>query len=101
MTLTDAITTRFYASYNSIDQQLPVALTYDGALTTPRRANAASVAGDQARDIDSLRLQNRTSLAFGAASLDCGGFTSVESLHPTLSLGAACRRARVSQYVYI
>src|SRR3546814_746267 len=81
MTLTDAITTRFYASYNSIDQQLPGALTYDGALTTPRRANAASVAGDQARDIDSLRLQNRTSFDFGAAKLDVGVFVSVKTLH--------------------
>src|SRR3546814_387348 len=80
MTLTDAITTRFYASYNSIEQQLPGALTYDGALTTPRRANAASVAGDQARDIDSLRPQNRTSFDCGAAKLDVWVFVSVKTL---------------------
>src|SRR3546814_11890464 len=41
MTLTDAITTRFYASYNSIDQQLPGALTYDGALPTRSEERSA------------------------------------------------------------
>jgi len=83
MKLTDRITTRLYASYNNIDQRLPGALTYDAALTTPRMANAGSVAGDQARDIESLRLQNRTSFDFGAAKLDVGVFLNAKSLyHP-------------------
>jgi iron complex outermembrane receptor protein len=75
--------TRFYASVNHIEQQLPGALTMKEALTTPRIAAAASVAGDQARDIDSLRLQNRTRFDWGRLSLDVGGFVNVKSLyHP-------------------
>lgn len=83
MKLTERVTTRFYASYNDINQELPGALTRGEALTTPRGANAGSVALDQARDIDSLRLQNRTSFDFGAAKLDVGVFLNAKSLyHP-------------------
>ncbi len=79
--LTDRITTRLYASYNNIDQELPGALTREETLTAPRKANAASVAGDQARDIESLRLQNRTSFDFGAAQFDVGVFVNAKTLH--------------------
>lgn len=81
LSLTDRITTRLYASYNNIDQELPGALTREEALTMPRKANAASVAGDQARDIESLRLQNRTRFDFGAAKLDVGAFVNAKTLH--------------------
>lgn len=81
--LSDTISTRFYASYNDIKQEIPGALTFDQALTTPRMASAAAVAGDQARDIVSLRLQNRTSFDWGAFRLDVGGFVNAKSLyHP-------------------
>ncbi|WP_374526386.1 TonB-dependent receptor family protein [Sphingopyxis sp.] len=81
--LSDAVTTRFYASVNNIDQQLPGALTYDQALTTPRLANAASLTGNQQRDIDSLRLQNRTTIDWGALTLEAGAFLNAKSLyHP-------------------
>lgn len=79
----DVVTSRFYASVNSIDQQLPGALTRAAALATPRKAAAASLNGDQARDIDSLRLQNRTTFDWGALTLDVGGFVNAKSLyHP-------------------
>lgn len=81
MRFSDMVSTRFYASLNRIDQQLPGALTRAEALTTPRKANAGAVALDQARDIDSLRLQNRTSFDFGAATLDVGAFVNAKSLH--------------------
>ncbi len=81
--LSDTVSTRFYASYNDIKQDIPGALTFDQALTTPRIANAAAVAGDQARDIMSLRLANRTSFDWGALRLDVGGFVNAKSLyHP-------------------
>ncbi|PAL21388.1 TonB-dependent receptor [Sphingopyxis sp. GW247-27LB] len=81
LALTDRITTRLYASYNNIDQELPGALTLGEALTTPRKANVGSVAGDQARDIESLRLQNRTRFDLGAAQLDLGVFVNTKRLH--------------------
>lgn len=78
--LSDAIATRFYASVNAIDQQLPGALTQDMALTRPR---TGSFAGNQARDIDSLRLQNRTTIDLGKASLELGAFLNAKQLyHP-------------------
>ncbi len=81
--LSDVISTRFYASYNDIKQEIPGALTFTQALTTPRVASAAAVAGDQARDIVSLRLQNRTTFDWGAFKLDVGGFVNAKSLyHP-------------------
>ena len=81
LTLGDAVSTRFYVSYNGIDQQLPGALTAAQALATPKMANAGSAAGDQQRDIESLRLQNRTSFDWGALRLDVGGFVNAKSLH--------------------
>jgi len=78
--VSDAVRTRFYASLNDIDQQLPGALTLATALTRPR---TGSYAGNQQRDIDSLRLQNRTTVSLGDASLDVGLFYNHKSLfHP-------------------
>lgn len=87
LTLGDGVATRFYASINRIRQQLPGALAEAQALTAPRGANAGSVAGDQRRDIDSLRLQNRTRFDLGTATLEVGGFVNAKSLfHPIFQL---------------
>lgn len=78
--LADNVENRTYASINRIDQQLPGALDLTAVLTSPRNG---SVAGDQARDIDSLRLQNRTRFTFGNGHLDAGVFINAKSLfHP-------------------
>jgi iron complex outermembrane receptor protein len=78
--LSDAVRTRFYASYNNIDQQLPGALTMRQALTSPETGNSF---GDQARDIDSARVQNRTTISLGGGQLDLGVFYNRKSLfHP-------------------
>ncbi len=81
--ISDAVKTRFYASFNNINQSLPGALTKAQVLSTPEMANPGNVAGNQARDINSLRLQNRTSFALGAVNLDVGAFLNAKSLyHP-------------------
>jgi len=78
--LADRIATRFYISANDIDQQLPGALTRAIALTAPQTGNFV---GNQARDIESLRLQNRTTFELGAATLDVGAFVNAKRLfHP-------------------
>lgn len=78
--LSPTIETRFYASANTIRQELPGALPLATVLTRPKTGNFA---GDQARDIDSLRLQNRTTFAFGDATLAVGGFVNLKRLyHP-------------------
>lgn len=81
--LSPVVSTRLYASINNINQELPGALTSAVALTTPRTAAASAVSGDQARDIDSIRLQNRTSFDWGATQLEVGLFGNFKSLyHP-------------------
>lgn len=72
--------TRFYASLQSIDQELPGALPYEVALNSPRSGNFV---GDQQRDINSVRLQNRTSFLLGQARAEAGAFVNVKRLfHP-------------------
>ncbi len=81
--LTDAIETRFYATISHIDQDLPGSLTLTQALTTPRLSLPANIANDQERDIDSLRLQNRTTIDLGGATLAVGAFYNAKQLfHP-------------------
>lgn len=81
--LSDAVSTRFYASFNTINQELPGSLTATVALTAPRTSSAAAISGDQARDIDSIRLQNRTTIDWGATRLEFGPFVNAKSLyHP-------------------
>jgi iron complex outermembrane receptor protein len=83
LALSDVVSTRFYASINRIRQDLPGALTAKQALTTPRMANPANIAAKQARNIDSIRLQNRSRFDFGATKLDVGVFFNGKELfHP-------------------
>jgi len=81
--LTDAVETRFYATISHIDQDLPGALTLAQALSTPRLSPPGNIAMDQERDIDSIRLQNRTTVDLGAGQLRFGGFFNAKKLfHP-------------------
>jgi iron complex outermembrane receptor protein len=78
--LSDLVSTRFYASVNRLKQELPGALTRSAALTAPRTGNFV---GDQQRNIDSLRLQNRTRFDWGKTRLDVGIFANIKELyHP-------------------
>ncbi|MBF9150471.1 TonB-dependent receptor family protein [Novosphingobium jiangmenense] len=80
LALGETITTRFYATASTIRQDLPGALTLTDALSTPRKGNFT---GDQARNIDSLRLQNRTTFDLGTLHLTVGGFYNIKQLdHP-------------------
>lgn len=78
--VSDIISTRFYGSMTTLDQELPGAMTRATALTAPRSGNFI---GDQARDIDSIRIQNRTRFDLGNSYLDVGVFlNSKELYHP-------------------
>ena len=81
--LTDTAETRFYATVSHIDQKLPGALTRRQALTDPGQSLPANILSDQARDIDSIRLQNRTTIDLGATQIEGGLFLSTKQLfHP-------------------
>lgn len=78
--LSDTVETRFYASGQMIRQELPGALPITTVLTRPRAGNFA---GDQQRNIGSLRLQNRTTIGIGDAQLQVGAFLNAKELdHP-------------------
>ncbi|HUD93085.1 TonB-dependent receptor [Sphingobium sp.] len=78
--LSDRVETRFYAGAQTIRQHLAGALSEKDSLKNPAKGNFT---GDQARDIDSLRLQNRTTVDLGSGSLAFGLFYNAKSLfHP-------------------
>lgn len=81
--LTDAIETRFHATISHINQNLPGSLTLAQALSTPKLSLPANIANDQERDIDSIRLQNRTTVNLGGGTLAVGAFYNAKKLfHP-------------------
>lgn len=78
--LSDVVSTRLYASYNNIDQELPGALNQTTALTLPKTGNFV---GNQQRDINSVRLQNRTTIDLGKLTVNLGVFYNHKELfHP-------------------
>lgn len=78
--ISDTVETRFYASAQTIRQKLSGSLSEKSVLTDPARG---SFVGDQARDIDSIRLQNRTTIALGNGALAFGLFFNAKDLyHP-------------------
>ncbi|MFW2831060.1 TonB-dependent receptor family protein [Sphingomonas sp. ID0503] len=81
--LSPAVETRVYASVNHIVQRLPGALTRDQALDDPRLSLPGNIAGDQQRNIDSIRLQSRTRVDLGPGAIVFGAFLNDKQLsHP-------------------
>jgi iron complex outermembrane recepter protein len=78
--VTDTVETRFYLSINNINQELPGALNRNDALKNPSKGNFV---GDQARDINSIRVQNQTRFELGEGDLAVGVWlNSKELYHP-------------------
>ena len=72
--------TRFYISANRIEQELPGALPYDVAVKRPR---TGKLAGDQKRNVDSIRVQNRTRIELDDLAMEFGAFANAKRLfHP-------------------
>ncbi|WP_084494754.1 TonB-dependent receptor family protein [Alkanindiges illinoisensis] len=66
--------TRFYLNANRIRQHLPGEVTKDAALNNPESADPYFVLVDQQRNIDSVRLANKTTMRFGPTTVDFGVF---------------------------
>lgn len=78
--LTENVETRFYLSGQSIRQELPGTLPIETVLSRPE---TGSVLGNQQRNIDSIRVQNRTRLDFGPANVELCAFLNAKALdHP-------------------
>ncbi len=75
--------TRFYVNANSWLARLPGELTKAQAMNTPRMANPVFVLLDQQRNIDSVRVANKTTLRFDTTTVELGAFTHQRKVdHP-------------------
>lgn len=60
--LTENIETRFYLNANSVDQRIPGSLTKAEALSTPKAAAGINEINDWQRNIDTVRVANKTTM---------------------------------------
>lgn len=81
--LSDRAETRFFIAYNDIDQQIAGSVSREQALSNPRRAAAGNLALDYKRDLESIRLGNRTAIALEDGTASFGGYVvSRDLFHP-------------------
>jgi iron complex outermembrane recepter protein len=66
--------TRFYLNANEVRQRIPGTVTKMSALTNPEAAAPANVAMDQQRNIDTVRLANKSTVRFENTIVDFGAF---------------------------
>lgn len=66
--------TRFYLNANTVRQRIPGAVTKATALNSPQTAAPNNLLLDQQRNIDTVRLANKTSVRFGPTIVDFGLF---------------------------
>lgn len=75
--------TRFYLNANEVRQQIPGSVTRQSALTQPTVAAVANVVNDQQRNIDTVRVANKTTIRFDATTVEFGAFAVDRHLmHP-------------------
>jgi len=75
--------TRFYLNANSVRQRIPGSVSKTSALTSPETAAANNVALDQQRNIDTVRLANKTTFRFDDTVVDVGVFgVNRHLMHP-------------------
>lgn len=83
MKLSDNAETRFYVSWNDINQEIPGTMSKNNAINNPTWVPAVNALNDYARDIKSLRIANRTVFDLGSADLEVGGYANNKQLyHP-------------------
>ncbi|MFD1704338.1 TonB-dependent receptor family protein [Methylopila henanensis] len=82
--LSEGVETRFYLNANTVDQNIPGAVTREQALKNPKRANAGNLAQDYERNLDTLRFANKTTFRIAdTTTLDVGAFVVDRHLrHP-------------------
>jgi len=66
--------TRFYLNANSVRQRIPGSVSKDSALNAPTTAAAGNLTGDQQRNIDTVRLANKTTIRLDNTTIDFGLF---------------------------
>ena len=83
----DAVSSRFYATYNDFYSQLPGELTPAQFAADPRQARADAISGDHGKDVRSWRLAFKTTARrIGGGTLEVGASHEEQSLyHPIVS----------------
>jgi iron complex outermembrane receptor protein len=66
--------TRFYLNANDVRQRIPGTVSKDSALTSPQTAAAGNIALDQQRNIDTVRIGNKTTMRFDDTTVEFGAF---------------------------
>ena len=66
--------TRFYFNANEVRQRIPGGVTKQSALTNPEAAAPSNVANDWQRNIDTVRLANKTTIRFDDTKVEFGAF---------------------------
>ena len=75
--------TRFYLNANEVRQRIPGSVTKMSALTSPETAAGANVLNDWQRNIDTVRLANKSTIRFDNTIVDFGAFgVDRHLLHP-------------------
>lgn len=81
--ISDNLETRFYFNANTVRQRIPGAVTKTAALTTPELAAAGNLTNDQQRNIDTVRVANKTTLRLDNTTIEAGIFAVNRHLmHP-------------------
>ena len=73
--LSENVETRFYLNANSVNQRIPGSVTKESALASPKTADPTNVLNDWQRNIDTLRIANKTTVRLSAGTtLEFGAF---------------------------
>lgn len=82
--LSEDAETRFYINANWVRQRIPGSVSKDVALTTPDAARLGNVTRDQQRNIDTVRIANKTTLRVAPGTLVEFGAFGVDRhlMHP-------------------
>ncbi len=77
------VETRFYLNANEVRQRIPGTVTKTSALTSPETAAAVNVLNDWQRNLDTVRIANKTTIRFDNTIVDLGAFAVDRHLmHP-------------------
>lgn len=82
--LTENVETRFYINASDVDQRIPGSVTREAALTDPKAAAPNNITGDWQRNIDTLRIANKTTIRLAPGTMvELGAFNVDRHLmHP-------------------
>ena len=82
--LSEDAETRFYLNANWVRQRIPGSVTKQSALTSPETAAAGNITLDQQRNIDTVRIANKTTLRIAPGTLVEFGAFGVDRhlMHP-------------------